>query len=72
MALRLASVALVIVAAVFWASVAWFVWGSLGAAIAAIVALGASAFTVGLVRSANEIETPQAPTPRPVQLAQAA
>jgi hypothetical protein len=60
-----------IVPAAFWASVAWFVWGWRGAAIAAIVALVVSIFTMGLLRFASEIETPD-PAPWPPKLRQAA
>ena len=68
--LGLASVAMAILPAAFWASVAWFVWGWLGAAIAAIVVLVVSIFTMGLLRSANEIETPYAaPWPPKLRLA---
>jgi fatty acid desaturase len=56
-ALGLASVAVTIVLAAFWASIAWLVWGSLGAAVAAIVVLVLSTFTMALLRSASELET---------------
>jgi hypothetical protein len=73
----LAIVALAIVPTAFWASLAWFVWGWLGAAIAAIVVLVVSVFTVGLLGSASQIETPDAaaprhPAPRSSRLKQAA
>ena len=56
--LGLAIAAMAIVPAVFWASLAWFVWGWLGAVIAATVVLVVSTFTMALVRSASGIETP--------------
>jgi hypothetical protein len=68
----LASVALpIVVLAVFWASLAWLAWGWLGAAIAVLVVLVVAIFTLGLGRSASEIETPRA-APRPTRLSQAA
>jgi uncharacterized membrane protein len=68
----LAGAAFAMVPAAFWASVVWFVWGSLGAAvIAAIVVLVASTFTMRLVRAASEIKTPD-PAPRPAAWRQVA
>ena len=56
--LGLAIAVIVMVPAVFWASVAWFVWGQLSAVIAATVVLVVSAITLALARSASGIETP--------------
>ena len=67
----LAILAMVVVPAVFWASVAWLIWGSLGAAIAGIVVLVVSSLTLGLVRSARRIDTP-VPTRRRSDWRQAA
>ncbi len=56
--------------AAFWASVAWLLWGWVGAVIATIVALVGWLFIVGLLRSSSGIETPmpahRAPDLRPV------
>jgi hypothetical protein len=67
----LAGILLAIVPAVFWSSIAWFAFGWLGAAIAAIVVLIVSVFTVGLLRSTSEVETPHA-APSPAELRQVA
>jgi uncharacterized membrane protein len=68
----LAGAALAIVPAAFWASVVWFVWGRLGAAVmAASVVLVASTFTMRLLRGVSEIKTPD-PAPRPAAWRQAA
>ena len=56
--LGLAIAAMAIVPALFWASVAWFVWGCLVVVIASTVVLVVSTFTLALVRSASDIETP--------------
>ena len=69
--LFLVSGAMVIVPAAFWGSIAWIVWGWLGAGVATIVVLVVSLFAIGLVRSGSEIETPQ-PARRPASLKQAA
>jgi hypothetical protein len=53
--------ALVVVPAVFWAALAWLVLGTLAAIIVAAVALVVTVFTMALVRSADELETPEAP-----------
>ena len=64
------SVLIGILPAAFWASVAWLIWGWLGAVIATIFALVGWIFIVGLVRSSSGIETPtpahRAPDLRPV------
>ena len=65
MRLGLAIAALAIIPAVFWASLAWFVWGWLDAVIAATVVLVASTFTLALLRSASGIETPVPAYPLP-------
>ncbi len=67
----LAGAAFAMVPAAFWASVVWFVWGRLGAVIAAIVVLVASTFTMRLLRVASEIKTPD-PARRPAVWRQAA
>ena len=71
MTLGLAIVALAIVPAVFWGSVAWLVWGAHAAAIATIVVVILSVFIMGLLRSAGEVETPApaaAAAPWPAEL----
>ena len=66
-----AIVLIAIVPGTFWAVVAWTLWGSVGAVVAAIVALVASLFIVGLVRSSKGLEAPVPAHPVP-QLTQAA
>ena len=51
-------VALAMVPAAFWASLAWLVWGQLGAAIAATVVLAVSILILAVLRSAGDVETP--------------
>ena len=63
--LGLAIAVIAMVPAVFWASVAWFVWGWLSAVITATVVLVVSSFTLALVRSASGIETPVPAHPLP-------
>jgi hypothetical protein len=60
-----------IVPAAFWGSIAWFVWGWLVAGSVAVVALVVSILTLGLLRSAREVETYDARPSRP-QLRQVA
>ena len=65
MPLGLAVAAMAIVNAVFWASLAWLVWGCLRAVITATVVLVVSTFTLALVGSASGIETPVPAHPLP-------
>ena len=50
--------AIAVVPALFWASLAWIVWGTLTAIVVTISVLVVSVLTMGLLRSAAEIETP--------------
>ena len=50
--------AIAVVPAVFWASLVWIVWGTLAAIVVMISVLAVSVLTMGLLRSAAEIETP--------------
>ena len=59
--LGLAIAAMAMVPAVFWASVAWFVWGRLSAVIAVTVVLVVWTCTRAFIRSASGIETPSLP-----------
>jgi len=52
--------AVAIVPAAFWASITWLLWGTLAAAIMALVVLIVTVLTLGLLRSAVETETPEA------------
>ncbi len=63
--LALAIAAMAIIPAAFWASVAWFVWGWLGAVIVAIVVLVVTIVAMSLVRATSGIETPRAAHGRP-------
>jgi Flp pilus assembly protein TadB len=54
-----------IVPAAFWATIAWFVWGMLAAAVVTIVVLVGFVLILGLLRSAGEIELPEAAPAQP-------
>ena len=65
MTMALAGIALAMVPAVFWASIVWFFWGWLVAAVVTIVVLVVSVLTMGILRSAAEIDAPDAAAGRP-------
>ena len=55
----LATVAVAIITAVFWASIVWLVWGLFPAAITATVVVLGSILLMGIVRSGAENHTPE-------------
>jgi hypothetical protein len=55
--IALVTAGMAIVPAAFWAAIAWFAWGWLVAASVAFVVLVVAILTLGVLRSAGEVET---------------